>query len=397
MTQPSASRNTRTGGLRRPALALALGAATASSVIAPIAAMAVTAPTYNDSTKTTNGTLLSPAKFGGTTKEKQTQLAKALPATAVPVATTGTIYGDVYSQALTGSAGVKRNALNKTYSDWKALAAPAVNAWLKSKKSPTTANKNAYAAALRTYNTKKGPAKWTLYSNAYTAWNAVYVTKLAAAKANHFKLVAGTYSGFGSAAGHHCSTSDNMTSGALYAAEQAAGVTQPFIGQSEGDQSTLSNPQDTKTGLVIRCNTDTLSANFGRLEYYLLHGSGDGVAAWEYFNETATVSAGKITSLGYDTDARLTSLSDYTIAYTTDPVATVNLAALPAASSTATKSSFNTYALDVLNKSGALDVALAPTIGKTCISAHSGATLTCLSFQKSLQKALTFAVKGMPY
>ena len=44
MTQTSS--NAR--GFNRPALALALGTAAAATVLAPVASMAATAPTYND-------------------------------------------------------------------------------------------------------------------------------------------------------------------------------------------------------------------------------------------------------------------------------------------------------------------------------------------------------------
>jgi len=402
MTQPSTTRNTRQSGLRRPALALALGAATASTVLAPIAAMAVTAPTYNDSTKAA----------GSTVDKKPTLIPAgiltAMPATPMPAIVTGTSNGDVNKQALdaaNASASVKASyaTMVSKYNLWKTARTPVVTAYLAYKAAPAAQK----AAKLKVYNTKLaafnkagGAAKYTAYKNAFTTYNAKFTPAFAAAKttvkANHFKLVAGTYSGFGSTTGHQCSTADNMTSGELYAAELAAGVTNIFIGQSDGDQSTLATPGDTTSGLVIRCNTDQASPNFGRLEYYLIRGSGDQVPTWEYFSASVTVAGGKITGIPVtDTNATLDSLTRYTHEYITDHVALVNLATIPAAK----KPDFNTYALNVLNKSGDFDPNLiyTPTTGKTCISANTGATLTCISFQKSLQKAITFAVKGMPY
>ncbi len=403
MTQPSTTRNTRPSGLRRPALLLAFGAATAATALAPMASMAAApaTPTNNDSTKS----------LGSATDKKPALIAAgiltAMPATPMPTIVTGTINGDINKQALDAantSATVKASyaTLVSKYNLWKAARTPVVTAYLAYKAAPAAQK----AAKLKVYNTKLaafnkagGVAKYTAYKTAFTAYNAKFTPAFATAKttvkANHFKLVAGTYTGFGSAAGHQCSTADNMTSGELYAAELAAGVTNVYIGQSAGDQSTLTDPQDTKTGLVIRCNTDSASPNFGRLEYYLIGGSGDQVPAWEYFSETVTVAGGKVTALGYDTDAKLDSLTVYTHQYITDYVAAVNLATIPAAK----KPDFNSYALNVLNKSGAFDPNYlgAPTTGKTCISANSGATLTCISFQKSMQRALTFAVKGMPY
>ena len=107
MTQSSTPRNIHTGGLRRPALALAFGTAAAASVLAPVASMAATA-SYNDILPTgaakAQGILPVPAKFGGATAALQTKRTTPLPTTAVPLPTTSlgtTIRGDVYSQSPT--------------------------------------------------------------------------------------------------------------------------------------------------------------------------------------------------------------------------------------------------------------------------------------------------------
>ena len=389
MTQSSTPRNIHTGGLRRPALALAFGTAAAASVLAPVASMAVTAQaTYNDSSKVTD---VAPkfVKFGGTTAAKQTQLATALPATALPAAKTGSINGDIYSQTLTASPA-KKKTLDSAYSAWKLVAAPTVNAWVKAKKTPTAANKAAYTAALKRYNLAKGPAKWTTYSNAYNAFVANYNSNITGVKNNHFKLIAGSYGGDASTPANLCTSADNMTAAYLH---NNLGATS--IGVNDGDPNDNNN--------IIRCNG-------GRLQYYLFKGSDQIVTnpyvpAWEYLSASITVSGGQITAVTTATDSTSTSLSlytpmitDYTSgAHSATPWTLAQL--LPADQSKIKKPDFNTYALNLLNKSGAFDQSFAgaATTGYNCISAATGATLTCLTFQKSLQQSITAALRGMPY
>jgi hypothetical protein len=371
MTQSSTSRNTRTSGLRRPALALAFGTAAAASVLAPVASMAVTPlPINNDSLQT-----------AAQANVEITAQVKA----AIDAAPAVKPYATKYNAAVLAEGKAHAAYTAAVKSKNKAKIATAAKLW-NPKKTGTT--QKTLLTATANYKGSKGA--YTKYSTAHGAALKATIT------GQHFKLTSGTFSGFGSSAGHQCSTADNMTSGALYAAERAAGVSSPFIGQSAGDQSTLATPGDSTSGLVIRCNTDQASPNFGRLEYYLIGGSGDHVAAWEYFSAAVTVAGGKVTGIPVtDTNATLDSLTTYTHEYMTNHVTLVDLATIPAAK----RPDFNTYALNVLNKSGDFDPTFSykATTGKTCISANSGATLTCISFQKSLQKALTFAVKGMPY
>lgn len=400
MTQPSTSRNTRQSGLRRPALLLAFGAATAATALAPMASMAAApaTPTNNDSTKS----------LGSATDKKPALIAAgiltAMPATPMPAIVTGTINGDINKQALdaaNASATVKPKytILVSKYNLWKAARTPVVTAYLAYKAAPAAQK----AAKLKVYNTKLaafnkagGAAKYAAYKTAFTAYNAkftpAYATAKNTVKANHFKLIAGTYGGDATTAPNLCTSAIDMTAQEVHDAEVLAGVT-PFIGGNDGD------PADSNK--IIRCHT-------GRIEYYLKGGStSNGPAVWEYFNASITVSGGKIQSIGSASDApeRSDSATQYT------PYIT-NFISLPAAHSTtiwtlasipvAKKSDFGTYAITILNKSGAFDPQVtgapynangAPTAGKTCVSATTGATLTCLSFQYSLQQAITAALR----
>jgi hypothetical protein len=391
MTQSSPSRTMR--GMNRPVLALAFGTAAAATVLAPVASMAAAAPTYNDSTKAA-GTIKAPAKVGGATAALQTKRTTALPATAFPVPVTGTAYGDAQSQALTASAGAKKTALTNAYTAWKTAATPVVNAWIaytKAAPAKKAAALKVYNTRLATYNKKaagtltNGAAKWTAYSTAYNAWLPVYNTQLAAVKSNHFKLIAGSYGGDASTPANLCTSADNMTAAYLH---NTVGATR--IGVNDGD------PND--NNYIIRCNG-------GRLQYYLFKGSDQSVTnpyvpAWEYLSASITVSGGQITAVNTATDSSSTSLTLYTPVitdYTSGAHSATpwTLAQLPQAK----KPDFNTYALNLLNKSGAFDQSFAgaATPGYNCISAATGATLTCLTFQKSLQQSITAALRGMPY
>jgi hypothetical protein len=389
MTQTSPSRTAR--GLQRPALALALGTAAAATVLAPVASMAATAPTYNDvlangSAKPT-GTLLAPAKIGGATAALQTKRTTALPATAFPTPVTGTIYGDVASQALASSAGTQKTALTSAYAAWKTAATPVVNAWIAYTKAKTPAAKatalKAYNAKLAIYNKKaagalnNGPAKWTAYSTKYNAWIAVYNSRLTTVKSNHFKLAART------AFAVDCTSADNRH------ASDLGGKTQ---GHNVGDAPAV----DQWAGWALYCDPATHI-----LSYYLEHKlDSSGPGGWETFKEKITTNpaTGAITHLDFTTDAVLggTSLESYIKAFVQTPVTTW-LTQHPFTATT--KADFSKFVTKALNDSGAATTDGNPNIGgtNTCISVASGATLTCQAFTESLQAALNASVKGMPY
>jgi len=379
MTQSSTSRNTRTSGLRRPALALAFGTAAVASALAPVASMAVTTVTpstnkfndiMSDGTKKPVGNAPLPAvvKFGGTTASAQTKLTKLLPATAVPAPTTSlaTIRGVVYSQAIAGSNGAKRNNLNTTYTAWKKVAAPAVTAWLNYKKTPTSAKLNAYTNAVKIYNTAKGPTKWTAYSNAYNQWLTVYKAQLALAQANHFQLAAKT------AFAGRCTSADNRQAsffGANSAVVNAPGTLNAATGE----------------GYAIWCNTGT-----GTLNYYLPeNGNGSG---FETFTETITTDpvTGAVTDVGTVTDAIGDSLNIYINGDFFMNADGVKVAVQGAPLVATKRSDINGFATKAIIAGGYL------LSGQTCISAAAGATLTCQAFTQSLQNALNAAYVVSP-
>jgi len=363
-------------GIQRPALALALGTAAVATVLAPVASMAATAPTYNDSAKQA-GRLIAPSKIGGTTAALQTKRTTPLPATAFPVPTTGTIYGDVVSQALTLSAGTQKAALTTAYAQWKTAATPVVNAWIAYTKAKTPAAK---ATAMKTYNAKlavynkkvagtytNGVAKWTAYSSKYGAWLSVYNTQLAAVKSNHFALAAET------AFGADCTSTDDRTAAQL--------------GMSDGNNA----PANDSFGpnLILKCDTTTHV-----LKYYLKdNGNGSG---WEAFQTKITTdpASGKVSALGFysDADPNGQSYRNYI-----DGPLTFHISAVQSWVSTngltATKrSDISTFRNKALYNAG---VFLNVT-DNTC-AGTTGATLTCQAFTESLQSALNQAyVKSAP-
>jgi hypothetical protein len=414
MTQPSASRNTRTGGLRRPALALALGAATASSVIAPIAAMAVTQPAWNDNGHTAGASSnVMPTKIASSTARLT-----ALP--AIPYAlnvTPGTYNADINIQAVELASKSRRvvasyNALSAKYNTWKTAATPVINAYIAWQKAPTaqkTAKHTAYTNAKKAYDnttgplpTNKGASKWSAYSTAWTTYigllttytNTIaspYTQAVEAIKKNHFTVPDGTYGGSAQTAPGLCTTADNMTDQELYDAERRAGVASPIIGASDGDA--------TNGHLIFRCNN-------GRLEYFLKNGSKIGVPApiWEYLSASPTFSGGQVASVGIASDAQDDSASTYTPYITDYTSGTKSFSPWTTKAIPSTRrSDFNAYALNLLNKSGVFDSAYNnnfegfETSGQTCISGATGATLTCMSYERSLQQAINAAVKGLPY
>jgi hypothetical protein len=383
MTQTSPSRTAR--GLQRPALALALGTAAAATVLAPVASMAATAPTYNDvlangSAKPT-GTLLAPAKIGGATAALQTKRTTALPATAFPTPVTGTIYGDVASQALASSAGTQKTALTSAYAAWKTAATPVVNAWIAYTKAKTPAAKatalKAYNAKLAIYNKKaagalnNGPAKWTAYSTKYNAWIAVYNSRLTTVKSNHFKLAAQT------SFSAPCTSADNRTAAQL---------------NGTSNHHTVNAPTGAWAGYALYCDTTAIPAPV--LNYYLPdngHGSG-----WETFTEKITTNPanGAVTGLDFTTDATGDSLNLYIKTFIHDPLtAWIGTHPLTAA----TKADFAKFSTKALNEAGSLTGSAVIGGTGTCISVASGATLTCQAFTESLQSALNASVRGMPY
>jgi hypothetical protein len=368
---------------------LAFGTAAAASVLAPVASMAATAPlpTYNDSTKTLGSAVdKKPALIPAT-------ILTAMPATPMPTVVTGTINGDVNQQAIVaanGSASVKASytTLVSKYNAWKIARTPVVTAYLAYKTAPAAqkaAKLKIYQTKLAAFNKAGGAAKYAAYKTAFTTYNAKFTPAFATAKnavkANHFMLTAGTYGGDASTPGNLCSApADNMTALELH----SLGATS--IGINDGDPNDNNN--------IIRCSG-------GRIEYFLKDGSSSGgTAIWEYLNASATVSGGRVTGITTVTDATNSSLITYT-PYITDYTSGKSSATpwtfsqIPASQ----KPDFNTYALNLLNKSGAFDATFAgkATVGKTCISAATTATLSCLSYQKSLTEALHAAVKGMPY
>ena len=392
MTQSSTSRNTRTSGLRRPALALAFGTAAVASALAPVASMADTA-SYNDTLPTgiakTQGVLPVPAKFGGATVALQTKRTTPLPATAIPLPTTSlgtTIRGDVYSQSIGLSAGVKRTTLNNAYAAWKTAATPVINAWIaytKAAPAKKAAALSVYNIKLAVYNKKavgtynNGLTKWTAYSNAYNAWSTVYKAQLATVQSNHFKLAAHTDWAA------TCSKTNN-----LKASQMPTGN-----GIVDAPGAIAGVPSDvTGAGYAVWCNPQT-----GDVNYYLPERGGQLGAGWESI--TATIStdpaAGKVTSAAFTTDAALTS--DSYITYINGGIF-FNGSAVSAwlqndaNKLTATKrSDINGYATKaIVNGGGYL------TTGQTCISAAAGATLTCQAFTESLQNALNAAYVVSP-
>jgi hypothetical protein len=372
-------------------------------MIAPIAAMAVTAPTYNDSTKAA----------GSTVDKKPTLIPAgiltAMPATPMPAIVTGTANGDVNKQALdaaNASASVKASytTLVTKYNLWKTARTPVVTAYLAYKAAPAAqkaAKLKVYNDKLSAFNKAGGVAKYNAYKSAFTTYNAkftpAYATAKNTVKANHFKLIAGTYGGNLATPAGLCTTAINMTATDVKTSE---GV------NWDSSNSHAINPGDGDPNagdLVLRCNA-------GRIEYFLPTGpDGGSQGAWEFISATATVAGGKVTAITTATDATSSSLDTYT------PYIT-NFVSLPAVHSktpwtlatipSSKKPEFSSYALTILNKSGAFDAAVthtpynvdgAPTSGQTCLSAATGATLTCLSYQYSLQEAINAAVKGMPY
>ena len=382
MTQSSTSRNTRTSGLRRPALALALGTAAAASVLAPVASMAATAPvpTYNDSTKVPGSTLdKKPALIPAT-------ILTAMTATPMPTVVTGTINGDVNQQAIlaaNASASVKTSyaAMVAKYNAWKVARTPVVTAYLAWKNAPavTTAQKTAKAAKYQVYlakvaafNRAGGAAKYTAYKTAFTAYNVkftpAFATAKTAVKANHFKLAAKT--NFSA----NCTSADNRTAAQL------------------GGRSGVANgPSGPGAGYALWCDTGT-----GTLNYYLPEKDSQGAPGWETFTETLTTNpaTGAVTGLDFVTDATGTSLNSYIKLFIHTPISDwLTTHPLKAA----TKADFAKFSTKALNESGALTGS--PVVGGTgtCISVSSGATLTCQAFTASLQNALSASVTGMPY
>jgi len=385
MTQSSTSRNTRTSGLRRPALALAFGTAAVASALAPVASMAATAPvpTYNDSTKTLGSTLdKKPALIPAT-------ILTAMPATPMPTVVTGTINGDVNQQAIlaaNASASVKTSyaAMVAKYNAWKVARTPVVTAYLAWKNAPavTTAQKTAKAAKYKVYlakvaafNKAGGAAKYTAYKTAFTAYNVkftpAFATAKTAVKANHFKLAAKT--NFSA----NCTSADNRTAAQL--------------GARSGVENGPSGSPG--AGYALWCDVST-----GTLNYFLPDKDNQGTPGWETFTEKITTNpaTGAVTGLDFATDATGTSLNTY-IKFTIHTPVTTWLATHPLKATT--KADFSKFVTKALNDSGAATVDGSPNVGgtNTCISVASSATLTCQAFTASLQSALTASVKGMPY
>ena len=378
MTQTSS--NAR--GFNRPALALALGTPAAATVLAPVASMAATAPTYNDvlangSAKPT-GALKAAAKIGGATAALQTKRTTALPATALPVAVTGTIYGDVMTQAIT-STGSKATAVTTAYNAWKTAATPVVNAWIaytKAVPAKKTAALKVYNTKLATYNKKiagaytNGAAKWLAYSTAYNTWLAAYNAALPTVKANHFKLAANT------AFGADCTSADDRNSAQL--------------NMSAGNDA----PSNDSFGpnLILKCDTTTHV-----LKYYLKdNGNGSG---WEAFQTKITTdpATGKVSAIDFYTDADPAGQSYQTYIYGPFSFNGTGVKSWVTTNGlTATKrSDINTFVSKSLYQDGVNGVFFSPT--DTCISAHTTATLTCQAYTESLQSALNAAyVKSAP-
>ena len=381
MTQSSTPRNIHTGGLRRPALALAFGTAAAASVLAPVASMAATA-SYNDILPTgaakAQGILPVPAKFGGATAALQTKRTTPLPTTAVPLPTTSlgtTIRGDVYSQSIALSAGVKRTTLNNTYAAWKTAATPVINAWI----AYTKAVPAKKVAALKVYNTKlavynkkaagalsNGPTKWMAYSNAYNAWSKVYTAQLATVQSNHFKLATKT------AFAGTCTSADDRTAAQL---NMTSDNNAP-VGDAFGP------------GLILKCDTTS-----HMLSYYLKdNGNGHG---WEQFQENITTDAisGAVTDVGWfsNADPAGQSYQTYITGTFTFNANGVNAAVHSAPLAAIKRSDINGFATKALYSAGTL---LSPSA--TCISAGTSATLTCQAFTESLQSALNAAYAVSP-
>lgn len=380
MTQSSTSRNTRTSGLRRPALALAFGTAAVASALAPVASMAATAPvpTYNDSTKEPGSTVdKKPALIPAT-------ILTAMTATPMPTVVTGTINGDVNQQAIlaaNASASVKTSyaTLVAKYNAWKIARTPVVTAYLAWKNAPavTAAQKTAKAAKYKVYlakvaafNKAGGAAKYTAYKTAFTAYNVkftpAFATAKTAVKGNHFKLAA--KANFSA----NCTSADNRTALEL--------------GARSGVEDGLTGPG---AGYALWCDTGT-----GTLSYYLPdNGNGSG---WETFTETITTNpaTGAVTGLDFATDATGTSLNTYIKSFIHTPITTW-LATHPLKATT--KADFAKLTTKALNESGALTGAAIVGGTGTCISVASGATLTCQAFTASLQNALSASVTGMPY
>ena len=388
MTQPSTSRTSHTGGLRRPALALAFGTAAAASVLAPVASMAATA-SYNDITSggpkaVGTAALPTPVKYGGTTAAAQTKLTKALPATAVPASANpvGTIRGDVYFQANANTSAALRTKLNTTYAAWKTAATPVINAYIaytKAVPAKKPAALKVYAAKLAVYNkkaalaTNNGPAKWTAYSAAYNAWSTAYKAQLSAAQANHFKLAAKT------AFAGTCTSADNRR--AAFFGPNSKVVDAPNV-NAPGTANAV-----TGAGYAIWCNTGT-----GTLNYYLPdngHGSG-----FETFTETITTDPvnGAVNDVDTVTDAIGDSLNTYINGDFFMNADGVKVAVQGAPLVATKRSDINGFATKAIIAGGYL------VSGQTCVSiaGTGGATLTCQAFTESLQNALNSAYVVSP-
>jgi len=374
MTQSSTSRNTRTSGHRRPALALAFGTAAAASVLAPVASMAVTPlPINNDSLQT-----------AAQANVEITAQVKA----AIDAAPAVKPYATKYNAAVLAEGKAHAAYTAAVKSKNKAKIATATKLW-NPKKTGTT--QKTLLTATANYKGSKGA-----YTKYFTAHGAALKATITG---QHFKLTNGTFGGSMSSAPHLCSSAVNMTATELKAAEGSHwDLTNSYrVNPGDGDP--------TSGDLILRCNTTT-----GRIEYFLKTGpDNQNVGTWEYYNASATVLAGRITAITTATDATGSSkgtftpyIANFVSLPSSHSVTPWTLDSLPVAMKAAKKADFGSYAVDVLNKSGAFDplVTHSPyntkgvaTPGGSCLSAATGATLTCLSYQYSLQEAITAAVK----